>query len=70
MVMYLICKYIIVYHAGCLQDGGHDVDEWVVWFYVELFTLHLNRDSGQNLLCPLVLIPVLVPVQCEYIIRA
>ena len=20
------------------------MDEWVVWFYVEPFTLHLNRD--------------------------
>ena len=34
-------------HTGCLQDRDRDQDrEWVVWFYVEPFTLHLNRDRG------------------------
>ena len=36
------------------------MDEWVVWFYVEPFTLHMNRDRGQFLLSPIVLVPVLV----------
>ena len=40
------------------------MDEWVVWFYVEPFTLQLSRDRGRHLLSPivLVLVPVLVPV--------
>ena len=37
------------------------MDEWVVWFYVEPFILHLDRDRGQHLLSPIVLVPV--PVQ-------
>ena len=50
-------------HTGCLQDwdGDQDMDEWVVWFYVEPFTLHLNRDMGRHLLSPMVVIPVPVP---------
>ena len=27
------------------------MDEWVVWFYVEPFTLHLNREGADNY-CP------------------
>ena len=38
------------------------MDEWVVWFYVEPFTLYMNRDSGRDLLYPIVLVPVPVPV--------
>ena len=38
------------------------MDEWVVWFYVEPFTLHLNRDRGLHLLSPILLVPVPVPV--------
>ena len=38
------------------------MDEWVVWFYVELSTLHLNRDRGRHLLSPIVLVLVPVPV--------
>ena len=34
----------------------------MVSFYVESFTLHLNRDSDSHLLVPIVLVPVLVPV--------
>ena len=41
-------------HTGCLQDRDRDQDrEWVVWFYVEPFTLHLNRDRVRHLLSPL-----------------
>ena len=46
-------------HTGCLRDWGRDMDEWVAWFYVEHFTLHLNRDRGWQLLSPIVLVPVL-----------
>ena len=35
------------------------MDMWVVWFYIEPVTLHLNRDRGT--LSPIVLVPVLVP---------
>ena len=38
------------------------MDEWVVWFYVEPFTLHLNKDRGWHLLSPIVLVLVPVPV--------
>ena len=35
-------------HTGCLRDWdwdqGRDMDKLVVWFYVEPFTLQLNRD--------------------------
>ena len=37
---------------------GRDMDKWVVWFYVEPFTLHLNRDRGRHLLSPIILVPV------------
>ena len=47
-------------HTGCLWDW--DMDEWDVWFYVEPFTLYLNRHRGQNLLSTIVLVPVPVPV--------
>ena len=43
-------------HTGCLwdrdrdqdedRDQNQDMDKWVVWLYVEHFTLHLNRDRG------------------------
>ena len=49
-------------HTGCVRDSDGGMDEWVVWFYVEPFTLHLNRDRGQHLLSPIVLVPVPVPV--------
>ena len=35
------------------------MDEWVAWFYVEHFTLQLNKDRGWHLLSPIVLVPVL-----------
>ena len=38
------------------------MDECVVWFYEEPFTLHLNRDRGRHLLSPIVLVQVPVPV--------
>ena len=61
-----ICKLLWFNHAGCIQNPNSDRDqdmvEWVVWFYVEPFTLHLNRDRGQHLLSPIVLVSVLVPV--------
>ena len=41
-------------HTGCLWD--RDIEEWVVWFYVEPFTLQLNRDRDQHLLFPIVLV--------------
>ena len=46
-------------HTGCLRDWGRDMDEWVAWFYVEHFILHLNRDRGWHLWSPIVLVPVL-----------
>ena len=46
--------------SHCLQDWDRhqdqNMDEWVVWFYVEPFTLHLNRDKG----------PVYGDSQCNY----
>ena len=47
-----------------LQDWGRnrdrDMDKWVVWFYVEPFTLHLNSDKTDTFcLSPIVLVPVL-----------
>ena len=38
------------------------MDEWVVWFYVEPFTLHLKRDRGRHPFTriALVLVPFLV----------
>ena len=38
------------------------MDEWLAWFYVEPFTLHLNKDRGWHLLSPIVLVLVPVPV--------
>ena len=38
------------------------MDEWVVWFYAEPFTLHLNRDGGWHLLSPIILVLVPAPV--------
>ena len=32
--------------TGCLLDQDRDMDKWVVWFYVEHITLHLNKDRG------------------------
>ena len=50
-------------HTGCdFYDRDRDMDEWVVWFYVEPFTLHLNRDRGWHLLSPIVLVPIPVLV--------
>ena len=44
------------------------MDEWVVWFYVEPFTLHLSLSS--NVLVPVpVPIPVLDTVSVNYTIR-
>ena len=37
------------------------MDEWVVWFYEEPFTLHLNTDGADTYCLPIVLIPVPVP---------
>ena len=37
------------------------MDEWVVWFYVEPFTLYLNKDRGWHLLSPIVLVAIPVP---------
>ena len=43
-------------HTGCLQDWvrdqNRDMDEWVVWFSVEPFTLHLNRDREEWITYP------------------
>ena len=36
------------FHTGCLRDWHRDKGEWVVCFYVEPFTLHLNRDRGSH----------------------
>ena len=35
-------------HTGCLRDRDRDwdMDEWVIRFHVEPFTLHLYRDRG------------------------
>ena len=38
------------------------MDKWVVWFYVEPFTLHLNRHRAWHLLFPIVLALVPIPV--------
>ena len=45
------------------QNWVRDIDEWVVWFCVEPFALHLNRDRVPHLSFPIVLVmvPVLVP---------
>ena len=32
---------------------GRDMDEWVVWFYVEPFTLHLNMDRADTYYPPM-----------------
>ena len=54
-------------HTGCLRnqdrDTGkaRDMDKWVVWFYVEPFTLHLNSD-GADTIVPIILVRVPVPV--------
>ena len=45
-------------HAGCLKDWERDMNKWVIWIYVEPFTLFLNRDKGRHLLSPIVLVPV------------
>ena len=37
-------------HTGCFRD--RDMDKWVVWFYVEPFTLHLIRDRGPTPIVP------------------
>ena len=43
-------------HTGCLRDRerhwDQDRDEWVVWFYVESFTLHLYRVRGLTPIVP------------------
>ena len=48
-----IYKLLWLKHTDCLWDPNRDLDqdmdELVVWFYVEPFTLHLNRDRGQHL---------------------
>ena len=53
-------------YTGCLQDRdtdrNWDMDEWIVWFYVEPFILHLKRDKNLYLLPPITLVPVSVPV--------
>ena len=33
-----------VSETGTGTKNDQDMDEWVVWFCVEPFTLHLNRD--------------------------
>ena len=47
------------------------MDEWVVWFYIGPFTLHLNRDRA-DIYCPHcsveVPVPVLVPDTASVII--
>ena len=44
-------------YTCCVRDRHRDQDldqeEWVVWFYVEPFTPHLNRDRDRHLLSPL-----------------
>ena len=64
MLRTLFLTYLELFnHTFCLRDRyrDRDMDEWVVWFYVEPFTLHLNRDRGRHLF-PIALI--LVVVQC------
>ena len=34
------------------QGPDQDQDEWVEWFYVELFTLLLNRDMEEWVMYP------------------
>ena len=41
------CLWFI--HTGCLRDRDRDVNEW---FYVEPFTLHLNRDREEWAMYP------------------
>ena len=61
-------------HTGGLRDQDRDLDrdmdEWVVRFYAEPFTPHLNMDRGQHLLSPIVLssAPCLCTrhSQCDY----
>ena len=53
-------------HTGWLpyrdRDQDWNMDEWVVWVYVEPFTLYLNGDRDRQLLSPIALVPVPVPV--------
>ena len=44
------------------RDRDRDMDKWVVWFYVEPFTLFLNKDGGGHLSSPIVLVQIPVPV--------
>ena len=37
------------------------MDEWVLWFYIKPFILHLKRDGANSYCPPTVLVPVLVP---------
>ena len=39
--------------TGRLWDRDRDMDKWVVWFYVEPFTLLLNTDGGGHLSSPI-----------------
>ena len=43
-------------HTGCLRNQdrdrdqqARDMDKWVVWFYVEPFTLHLNSNVADTI---------------------
>ena len=69
----ILCPYLyrFPYHLPCETDGlitlvlpGTGTETWtngVVWFYVEFFTLYLNKDKNKNLLRPIVLVPFPIP---------
>ena len=50
------CIHMVHSHTGCLrnQDRDWDLDheEWVVWFYIEPFTLHVNRKMEERVMYP------------------
>ena len=55
--------------TGCLwdqdRDRDRDMNEWILWLYVEPFTLHLNKDRSWHLLSHIGLVPVPVPAPVQ-----